>query len=204
MSRERREPPLIQRFLDSSGRLLHQKSKKGAPMKQPRSASEVPRSERRVTVTCGRGHFLAVVRHDGLLFVEGVILGRLARPDAAALLTPDVDLDALRAEKVELSDRRDGLAELLADGLLSRERVTEQASRLTRRVAALDARITAAVGDSPVGALVDADDVAAAWEALDMRSRKAVVDLLLLVTVLPAGKGQRFDPEQVRIEWRTS
>ena len=72
MNRERREPPLIQRFLDSSGRLLHQKSKKGAPRKQPRSASEVPRSERRVTVTCGRGHFLAVVRHDGLLFVEGV------------------------------------------------------------------------------------------------------------------------------------
>jgi len=127
---------------------------------------------------------------------------RLARPDAAALLTPDEDLDALRAEKVELSDRRDGLAELLADGLLSREKVTEQAGRLTRHIADVDARITAAVGDSPVAALVDADDVAAAWETLDVRSRKAAVDLLMTVTVQPAGKGQRFDPEQVHIEWK--
>jgi len=30
------------------------------------------------------------------------------------------------------------------------------------------------------------------------------VDLLLTATVLPAGKGTRFTPEQVRIEWRSS
>jgi DNA invertase Pin-like site-specific DNA recombinase len=136
--------------------------------------------------------------------VEGVLLERLSRPDAASLLTPDVDLDALRAEAVELRDRRDGLAELLADGLLSRAAVAEQAEKLTRRIAEVEGRITAALGDNPATTLIGAEDVAEVWDELDVRSQKSVLDLLMQVTILPAGKGQRFRPEDVRITWRTS
>jgi DNA invertase Pin-like site-specific DNA recombinase len=134
--------------------------------------------------------------------VEAVVVGRLSQPDAASILAPDVNLDALRAEAIELRERRDALAALLADGLLSASAVAEQSGKLTRRLTEVEGRITAALGDSPASRLVAADDVAAAWEALEVRSRKAVVDTLVTVTVLPAGKGARFSPDQVRIEWR--
>jgi DNA invertase Pin-like site-specific DNA recombinase len=134
--------------------------------------------------------------------VQGVVLARLARPDAAALLAPSVDVDALRAEAVDLRGRRDSLAALLADGVLSASAVAEQAGRLTRRLAEVEGCITAALGDSPAAALVGSDDVAGAWEALDVRARKQVVDTLATVRVLSAGKGVRFDPEHVQIEWK--
>jgi site-specific DNA recombinase len=136
--------------------------------------------------------------------VQAVMIARLSRPDAASLLAPSVDLDALRAEVTDLRDRRDALAALLADGVLSAAAVAEQAGRLTRRLAEIEGRITAALGDSPAAALVNADDVAAAWEGLGVRSRKTAIDTLMTVTILPAGKGQRFDPEHVRIDWRSS
>jgi site-specific DNA recombinase len=136
--------------------------------------------------------------------VEGVLLERLSRPDAASLLTPDVDLDALRAEAVELRDRRDGLAELLADGLLSKSAVAEQAEKLTRRITEVEGRITAALGDSPAVTLVSADDIAEAWGELDVRSRKAILNLLMQVAIRPAGKGQQFRPEDIEITWKTS
>ncbi len=151
-----------------------------------------------------RGCYLA--RRADLVdeLVEDVLIARLSQPDAASILAPDVNLDALRAEAVELRDRRDALAALLADGLLSTSAVTEQSSKLTRRLSEVEGRITAALGDSPASGLANADDVVAAWEDLDVRSRKAVVDTLMTVTVLPAGKGARFSPEQVNIKWRKS
>jgi site-specific DNA recombinase len=136
--------------------------------------------------------------------VTEVVIGRLSQPDAASIFATDADLDELRAEVVGLRDRRDGLAELMADGLLSRDAVAQQAGRLTRRIAEVESRIIAALGDSPVAQLADSVDVAAAWEALDVRARKAVIDALMTVTVLPAGRGARFSVEQVEIEWKTS
>jgi site-specific DNA recombinase len=134
--------------------------------------------------------------------VEGVLLARMAQPDAAALLAPAADLDALRAEAVELRKRRDDLAGLLADGLLSREAVAEQAGKLTRRLAEVEDRITAALGDSPAAALIGADDVQAVWGGMDVRSRKRAVQTLMDVTIEPVRRGARFTPEQVRITWR--
>lgn len=136
--------------------------------------------------------------------VEGVILARLSQPDASSLFVEDEDVPALRAEAGELRARRDDLAALLADGLLSASAVRERSGDLTRKINDLEDRIGHALGESPLAALADAEDVRAAWESLSLRSRKQVVELLMTVTILPAGKGVRFDPEQVQVEWRTS
>jgi site-specific DNA recombinase len=82
--------------------------------------------------------------------------------------------------------------------------VRERSQELTRRIADLEDRIAHALGESPVVALASADDVRAAWEALPIRDRKRIVDILMSVTILPAGRGVRFSPEQVRVEWRTT
>ena len=134
--------------------------------------------------------------------VVGTVLARLALPDALALLTPDEDVDALRGQATDLRDRRDTLAALLADGLLSPAAVRVQAGKLAKDLDGIEGRIAAALGDNPAAALAGAADVEAAWAGLPLQSRRAVIRTLMTVTVLPAGKGARFTPEQVRIEWK--
>lgn len=134
--------------------------------------------------------------------VEGVVIARLSLPDAASLFADDEDVPALRAEVVELRGRRDDLAGLLADGLLSGSVVRERSQGLTRKIGALEDRIGQALGESPVLTLAAAEDVRTAWDAMPMRDRKQAVDLMMTVTILPAGKGQRFSPDQVQIQWR--
>jgi site-specific DNA recombinase len=130
-----------------------------------------------------------------------VILARLSQPDAAALFVEDEDVPVLRAECAELRTRRDDLAGLLADGLLASTVVRERSQELTRRINDLEDRISRALGESPITALADVEDVAAAWQSMPLRERKQIVALLMTVTIAPAGKGQRFSPDQVGIEW---
>jgi hypothetical protein len=136
--------------------------------------------------------------------VEGVVVARLARRDAAHVFTPDVDLAGLRAQADELRRRRDGLAEMLGEGLLTPESVRGQAKKLGERLAVVERDIAAATGSSPVAGIIAADDVEVAWNGLTLDRKREVIATLCTVTVLPAGKGARFDPEQVRIEWRAS
>ena len=56
-----------------------------------------------------------------------------------------------------------------------------------------------------LGPLVAARDVGKVWEALNGDRRRAIVDTLMSITLLPPGRGVRtFRPETVRIGWRTS
>lgn len=135
-------------------------------------------------------------------YVESVILARLARPDAAALLYPDVDVSALQAKATELRTRRDGLAALLGEGLLPADAVRVEATRLQTQLYDLERQIKTATGSSPFAAFVGVDDARAVWDKLSILNKRGVIDALCTVSILPAGKGVRFDPEHIRIEWR--
>ncbi|MDP8969806.1 MAG: recombinase family protein, partial [Actinomycetota bacterium] len=55
--------------------------------------------------------------------------------------------------------------------------------------------------------IADAEDVRAGWEAASVSRRKAIVDTLMTVTLLPAPRGRRpgggyFDPNSVQIDWK--
>lgn len=134
--------------------------------------------------------------------VEDTVKVTLTHPGIIARLTPNVDVEALRAEVVELRERRDALAGLLAEGLMSGQAVREQAGKITTRIRAVEDAITTAVGDNPAARLAAAPDVAAAWDALDLATKRAVVETLMTVTLLPAGKGVRFNDEHVQMEPR--
>lgn len=139
--------------------------------------------------------------------VLGAVVARLAAPDAAEVFQPDVDLAGLRGQLVELRDRRDGVAELLSDGLLSREAARTQAKRLTVQISDLERQIDAATGASPVVELAEAgdeDEIAAALLSLPIARQREVIRSLCDVTILPAGKGARWSPDQVAITWRGS
>lgn len=136
--------------------------------------------------------------------VTAAVVARLRRPDAAALFTPDVDLDSLRAQAQDLRQRRDTLAELVADGLITATKARQSGRDVADRLRAVESSIEAAGASSPLSGLATAVDVLAAWEELDTRRRRSVVDALMKITILPSGKGVPFDPQHVCLEWRAT
>jgi site-specific DNA recombinase len=159
------------------------------------------------TYRCGqtRGHLSrAAAPIDEL--VAALVVGRLSRPDAVDLLsTPEdgVDVGALREEASALRTRLGELSDLFADGTITAAQLTRGTERARARLGAVETQM-ADVGRFPVlGELVSADDVQAAWDDLDLDRRRAAIDTLMLVTLLPPGRGARvFDPRTVRTEWR--
>ena len=84
---------------------------------------------------------------------------------------------------------------LLGDG--------EERARLTARAGTIETELGRLVGSGQLRDLASADDMAAAWGALDIDGQRAVIGLLCEVRIYPAGQGARaFDPETVQVEWR--
>lgn len=137
--------------------------------------------------------------------VERVVLARLARTDAASLFTADDDrAEHLLARAVELRDRLDELADLLADGTLTAAGVRRSSERLRAELAAVEGERAQLATVPEVAALAAAEDVSAVWAGLPLVGQRLVVDALMTVTVEPVSKGARFTPEQVRIEWKVA
>jgi hypothetical protein len=153
-----------------------------------------------------RGTTGHVVRTAGPLdaYIEAIIVERLSRPDAIGLLcpaAPGVDLSALQATASAARVRLAEIAEMLGEGELTRAEAQIARSRATARLERAEAEIAATTSSSPLAGIVDAPDPAAVWAGLDIGRRRAVLDCLMTVTVLPITRpGPGFDPDTVRIE----
>lgn len=137
-----------------------------------------------------------------------VVSGRLAMPDAVDLLKAELHdtakTEALRLEAETLLARLDEIADERADGLLT----GKQAQRATERINGKLAKIERRQQDQeklrvfdgiPLGKPEAADAVA----RLSPDRFRAVLDVLMTVTVMPVGKGGHvFNPERVRVVWR--
>ncbi|CAO1650563.1 recombinase family protein [Salinibacterium sp. NYA9b] len=135
-------------------------------------------------------------------FVVEVLLARLADPQVVAGLSTTPDSAPLEEELTTLRERRDDLAALLADGLLSRDVVREKAEDMTHRIKVLEARLDFMRTASPLTDLVLAESVPARWEALPLPMKRRVLSELMVVTVNRAPSGRHaFDPSTVNIEW---
>ncbi|HEY3689669.1 MAG TPA: recombinase family protein [Pseudonocardiaceae bacterium] len=164
---------------------------------------------KRPTYRCKAGAHLARVAEPVDQFITDVVIGRLSQPDARLLLrtAPDVDTAALVAESEALRVRNGGLAEMFTDGVITRGELEVQRARIQARQAEIAAEMAGAAVGSPLEGFADAEDVAAAWEAATVSRRKAVIDTLMVVTLLPAPRGRRpgggyFSTDSVRKEWR--
>ena len=153
-----------------------------------------------------RGTTEHVVRTAGPLdaYIEAIIVERLSRPDAIELLrpaAPEVNLSALRVTANATRARLTEIAEMLGDGELTRTEAQIARTRATARLERTEAEITAATATSPLAGIVDAPNPAAVWAGLDIGRRRAVLDTLMTVTVLPTTRpGPGFDPDTVRID----
>lgn len=152
----------------------------------------------------GRGPGHVTIRLDDLNeYVETIVVARITRPDAVALLRPvgpAVDLDGLRAERDAATHRLDEIAEAFADGDMTRAQMRTATERATARRDRAQAALDTATRTTPLAGIVDAPDPVAAWRSAGLDRQRAVVAALMTITVLPRGPGRRaFDPERVRI-----
>ncbi|MHB1614502.1 MAG: hypothetical protein ACYCYA_09290 [Actinomycetes bacterium] len=138
--------------------------------------------------------------------VTEIILARLGRPDAADLIRPPTEdpAKAARDEAATLRRRLDDAAIAFTEGTITRAQMVTITARLAPRVEALEAvahppaRAAGALHD-----LIDAEDLRATWEHLDVRQRRDVIGLLVTVRVLPTASGRGFNPEHVELAWKT-
>jgi site-specific DNA recombinase len=137
--------------------------------------------------------------------VERVAIARLSRDDARELLyAPQSDETAEWADRADvLRARLDDLATGLSEGVITLDGARRESQRLRAELADIEARLHEPDRAAVLVGIVNADDPAKVWNRLDLDRRRAVIDVLMTVTLAPTGRGTRtFDPESVRIEWR--
>ena len=135
-------------------------------------------------------------------YISAIVVERLRRADAIDLLTVND-----RPDVAALHSQADGLRrriEALADDLgLDEVTLARRVRALRTKLAEVEGKLADAGRVDVLGPLVTGDDVFKVWASLDVDRRRAVIDVLMTVTLLPPGRGARvFDPQTVAIEWR--
>lgn len=160
----------------------------------------------------GGGH---VRRNAQLLeqYVAQQVVERLSDRDAFDLLVkarrPNIDVDGLRAEAKVLRGRLEDLGAAFAEGEIDRATLAAGTKRLKSKLEVIDGQLSEATSVSPIACLVSPfnelahfADTAAKWLQLPLGDRRAIVDQMMTVTVLPTDRRPGFNPAHVRIEWK--
>lgn len=133
----------------------------------------------------------------------GLVPRLLVREDAGRLLVDDErpDMDELNTKAAMLRARLKNMTEAFADDdeadALEFKRAVR---RVKERLAEVERQMTNPARAAVLGELVHSDDAVAAWAALPLDRKRAVVDMLMTVTILKGGPGRApFNPETVRI-----
>ncbi|MGY1985453.1 recombinase family protein [Blastococcus sp. SYSU DS0669] len=140
---------------------------------------------------------------DGL--INGIIVARLARPDAVDLFTTGdtPDQQEALAEAEELRGRLDDAADQYADGKIDGRQLERITARLRPQLDAAEAR-TRTVDSAPLlDGLAGNPEVRELWDRLPLSRRRAVVAVLLDVRLHRTRRGARaFDPAAVEVTWK--
>lgn len=143
-------------------------------------------------------------------YVSAIVVARLSMPDARELLTATESnadtLDAVHREREALNARLDEAGRMYAAGEVTARQLAAITRELEPRLDELDAQLTVLSDRSPAASLASADDIVEAWLRADLDTRRAVLDTLMTVTVLPVGPSFRARPGEERtdldIEWK--
>lgn len=139
--------------------------------------------------------------------VSSAVLRRLARPDAADLLLDHdrPDFDALEDAERDLRRQLDDAAAAYAEKAITISQLRTITGTLRPQLERIE-RQRQHVDHAPLlRPLIEADDKLELWESerFGLHRRRAVVQVMMKVTLLPGGvSGLRtFDPTLVRIDW---
>jgi site-specific DNA recombinase len=140
-------------------------------------------------------------------YIESLVVARLSQPDALRdVLMPEesgAHAGALKEVANELYARLDELAAMFAEGAVTAAQMRTGTERLRTRLAEVESRMADAGRLSVLGPMATAADPAATWSESDRDRRRAIIDMLMVIRLLPLGHGVRiFRPETVDVEWR--
>ncbi|MGP5287853.1 recombinase family protein [Glutamicibacter arilaitensis] len=134
--------------------------------------------------------------------VEMLVIERLSRPDAALDLSRDPSgLREAMAARDAIVARMDGAADEYAAGTITVRQLTRITERLKGDLARAEGRVTSQQPFTALAGMTGAG-AADAWAAASMERKRAVLRELVTITILPAGPGIKFAPEQVKYEWK--
>jgi hypothetical protein len=137
--------------------------------------------------------------------VNGVIVERLARPDAAGLFTTadTADQRAALAEAEELRGRLDHAADQYAEGTIDGRQLERITARLRPQLAEVEKRLRTVDSAPLLDGLAGTPAVRDLWAQLPLSRRRAVVALLLDIRLHRTRQGARtFDPSAVELRWK--
>jgi site-specific DNA recombinase len=143
-------------------------------------------------------------------YVEAIIIERLSRPDAAELLAPDQagDLTGLHAQDAALRVRLDELGRLYGDGAIDAAQLQAATASIRTQRERITAALVASSRGSVLAGVADATDPAKVWAGLDLSRKRAIIEVLIEILILPARRGRRpgwrpgepyFDPSSIEI-----
>lgn len=139
-------------------------------------------------------------------YVEEFMEEFLSSPHAQAELCASgggVDVVALRAEMRSVREKLNEQAALHAAEVIDTAQLRAGSAVLRQKLNELEHQMASAGGDSVLAALVEADDKVGVWRSLGIERRRAVVNRLFTVRLIPPGQGSwKFRPETVQIERR--
>ncbi len=161
---------------------------------------------RKSVYSCQKGRHVVRTQEHVDAYVTAIILGRLAKPDAAQLLHAPDDVPARQAalkDADKVRDRLNEAADMFSQGLIDAPQLKTITGKLRPRLAELEA----AAAPPPeraraFGGLIGAKDVAAAWGAMGVDQRRLVISTLVAVTISPGGRGRVFHPDGIEVTWR--
>jgi site-specific DNA recombinase len=154
--------------------------------------------------TSSGGHLTRNQKHLDA-YITAVILERLATVDFGDLSAEHPEAAAARAEAAELRQRLDDAAAEYSAGNVSASMLGKVEADLMPKIKQAEKRARAATIPPNIGDLAG-EGVDERWDALTVEQRREVIRVLLDITVLPSTlpRGARgFDPDAVRLEWRT-
>lgn len=136
--------------------------------------------------------------------VTRLVLVRLARPDAAALLLDEDDDDSRQAAGLVevLHNRITDAAEAYAAGKVTLGQLTTITATVEPQLTAAQLRAVTPTRARVLAGVVGVADVERAWAAVAPSRRRAIVNLLMTVRVLPTKHGRGFNVRDIVVEWK--
>lgn len=153
---------------------------------------------------CGTCHKVRRLQEPVDEFVTEVILRRLEQPDAAQLFSQGDEGAAQEAREAiaAIDARLATAADQFAEGVLT----GDQLRRITERLRSdREAHERAVAASMPARVPVDVVGPLArqTWARLHIDSQRAIIDTVAQVVIEPQGSGRSFDPNLVRIVWKS-
>ena len=140
-------------------------------------------------------------------YVTEIVLGRIRQLDVLAKPVGGVDVQALHRTRTGLELRLQELSVLFAEGAIDSSQLAGGTKVLREKIAAIENDIAQSRIVSPIADLAIHNDTEERWQELGPEAKGNIVKALLEVTVLPVPRAHRnkpFNPDFIRVEWRTA